>query len=162
MHSDFMPQAALTRPARRNGAKFHLRLRGGLIAAACWSMLLLGRLLTPLQCGYGTHEQLGLPACSFMMHWGIPCPTCGLTTSFSAAAHGRVTEAFTAHPFGVVLFAAVIFSAVAGFFELLTGRNIFGVLRTRPRWLWAVPATLAIGWGLKLTIAFTSGQLPAR
>jgi hypothetical protein len=57
---------------------------------------------------YGTHEQLGLPPCPAQEVFGIPCPSCGLTTSFAFMAHGRVAEAFASHYCGPVIFLAVL------------------------------------------------------
>ena len=36
--------------------------------------------------GFGTHQRFGLPPCTFKMMFGIPCPSCGGTTS---VAHFR-------------------------------------------------------------------------
>ena len=64
----------------------------------------LARWLHPSTRGVGTHEQLGLPACTFLKLTGIPCPSCGLTTSFAHAAHGHFWDAFVTQPFGFVAF----------------------------------------------------------
>ncbi|NBO19844.1 MAG: DUF2752 domain-containing protein, partial [Proteobacteria bacterium] len=40
------------------------------------------RWLTPDARGLGTHEQLGLPPCGFYLWYGLPCPSCGMTTSW--------------------------------------------------------------------------------
>lgn len=41
--------------------------------------------------------------CPFRRFTGLPCPTCGLTTSCVATMHGQVADAVHAHPFGPVL-----------------------------------------------------------
>src|SRR6185437_2336397 len=35
-----------------------------------------------------THRQMGLPPCTFYATCGLPCPSCGMTTSFSLLIHG--------------------------------------------------------------------------
>ncbi len=44
--------------------------------------------------------------CATRRMFGIPCPGCGLTHSWVAAAHGDFVEAFSAHPFGPLLMLA--------------------------------------------------------
>ena len=36
----------------------------------------------------GTHQQLRLPPCTFQQVTKVPCPSCGMTTSFSLLMHG--------------------------------------------------------------------------
>lgn len=66
------------------------------------SLLVLSRLLHPSTRGVGTHEQLGLPPCLFLKLTGIPCPSCGLTTSFSHAVRLHFYESFITQPFGLI------------------------------------------------------------
>jgi hypothetical protein len=73
----------------------------GLVSGA---VLIVARLLRPAARGVGTHEQLGLPPCVFLHLTGIPCPSCGLTTSFAHAARLHFYEAFIVQPFGFILF----------------------------------------------------------
>ncbi len=47
--------------------------------------------------------------CPFRRITGLPCPACGLTRSWQAAAHLRVTESLADHPLG----AATLLGAVA-------------------------------------------------
>lgn len=96
-----------------------------MLAAACVALvglLLLGTVVTPAAEGYGTHEQLGLPACSSMALFGVPCPGCGVTTSVTLATHGRLVESFLTQPFG-------LFTALVGL--LLIPWTAFGLLRRR-------------------------------
>lgn len=57
----------------------------GLIA-----LLILASTLSPEPSGIGTHEQLGLPPCGVKFAFGIPCPSCGMTTSWTLATHGQL------------------------------------------------------------------------
>lgn len=66
--------------------------------------------LSPDPSSMGTHRQLGLPPCSIRVWLGLPCPSCGLTTSLSNLMHGRFAAAWTGQPVGV---AVAIASAIA-------------------------------------------------
>jgi uncharacterized protein DUF2752 len=51
----------------------------------------------------GTHQQLGLPECNFKTLVGVPCPSCGMTTSFSLLLHGDVWNSLKANYAGTAL-----------------------------------------------------------
>ena len=74
------------------------------LALGTLGVLAVARVLHPDPRGFGTHTQLGLPPCAFHALTGLPCPTCGLTTSFAYMARWQITPAFGAHPVGVPLF----------------------------------------------------------
>lgn len=63
----------------------------------------------------------------------IPCPGCGLTTSFAYMAHGRVFSAFGAHLMGPELFLMTAAVAVAAPWAV---RRALPVL-----WVLSLPAT---------------------
>ncbi|MGL4421847.1 MAG: DUF2752 domain-containing protein [Gemmataceae bacterium] len=50
-----------------------------------------------------THRQLGLPECSMITLTGKPCPSCGMTTSFSLLVHADPVHAWRANWVGVLL-----------------------------------------------------------
>ena len=83
-------------------ARMSYRLRGTALFVPAATVLTVAALLTPRRAGFGTHEELGLPPCSFLARTGYPCASCGMTTSFAAMAHGRLVEAFLAHPWASV------------------------------------------------------------
>ena len=72
--------------------------------------ILLARWLRPSPSGVGTHEQLGLPSCFFLKLTGIPCPSCGLTTSFAHTARLHLYQALLTQPFGLIAFCLTILS----------------------------------------------------
>ena len=74
------------------------------------TIIAISRFLEPSVRGIGTHEQLGLPPCPFFHLTGIPCPGCGLTTSFAHAARLNFYEALVAQPFGLLLFVILTLS----------------------------------------------------
>jgi Protein of unknown function (DUF2752) len=80
------------------------RDRAQYIALACVSgiVLTIARVLSPSPNGIGTHQQLGLPPCFFHQFTGIPCPTCGMTTSFAHTVRLQFYEAFIVQPFGML------------------------------------------------------------
>jgi len=60
-------------------------------------VLSLCSLVGPAPEGVGTHYRFGLPRCSYLVRYGIPCPTCGATTSVSLLARGRPLSALRTH-----------------------------------------------------------------
>ncbi len=50
-----------------------------------------------------THEQLGLPPCNFYRVTGLPCPACGMTTSFALLMHGDLRNSLRANAVGTLL-----------------------------------------------------------
>jgi hypothetical protein len=81
---------------------------GGRWLLLAWSLFLLGgfasaRMLEPDPRGFGTHQRLGLPPCTFRMLFGIPCFSCGMTTSFSHFTRGHFAQAVETNAGGAVL-----------------------------------------------------------
>lgn len=50
-----------------------------------------------------THQNMGLPPCTFYERTGVPCPSCGMTTSFSLLMHGDVANSLRANAVGTLL-----------------------------------------------------------
>jgi len=67
------------------------------------SLLLLASALVPNSSGFGTHEQLGLPPCTFQSVFGVPCPSCGMTTSWAYLLRGSIDESLKANLAGFLL-----------------------------------------------------------
>lgn len=136
------------------------RLRGLAIAAPCLAVLAIAVWLTPACDGEGTHQQLGLPQCSSLSHYGWPCPTCGMTTAFAAMAHGKFRAAVQAQAFGAVLFVMTGLFAGVGMAELISGRDMVRKLRPGLWWLWLILAGTLIGWGIKAALGWSGGLYP--
>lgn len=117
-----------------------LVLAGGL---ALLGLLATTRWLSPDSRGLGTHEQLGLPPCGFYLLYGFPCPSCGMTTSWSWLTRGNFTEAVRQH-FGGALFGVYCF--LLGVWLVISA--LLG------RWLGGLPSSLtwAVTFGI-LTLA---------
>jgi len=93
------------------------------VLGGCVLLFVVAARLEPAAGGIGTHEQLGLAPCGMMMLWGIPCPTCGMTTAFAYAARGQLASAFHAQPAGFTLAIAMGLTAIAAVGTLVTGRT---------------------------------------
>jgi len=97
------PSTTLDTAQRRNHAGAGTLLLG---------LLGLAATLTPSRSGLGTHQQLGLPPCTFEAILGVRCPTCGMTTSWSHLLHGDFAASWGANPGGTCLAAATALAAV--------------------------------------------------
>lgn len=67
------------------------------------ALLLTAAWLEPDPRGRGTHEQLGLPPCTFSFMFNQPCPTCGMTTSWAYVMRGDFAAACAANVGGMIL-----------------------------------------------------------
>jgi hypothetical protein len=108
------------------------RLIWSAIAVGALSVVSIARWLEPDPRGFGTHQQLGLPACAFHTMTGMPCPTCGLTTSFAYMARLQITSSISAHPLGVPLFALTTIAigvAVCGSLRAWSFEHVLSRLR---------------------------------
>jgi len=70
------------------------------------ALLLMAMWLRPSPLGYGTHQQLGLPPCTILLWFGVPCPSCGGTTAFAHFVRGQWGSALRANA-ASCLFAGV-------------------------------------------------------
>src|SRR5262245_52054546 len=144
------PPVSVARPVARSA--LGERVLAGLIGAGCLTVLGIAAWLQPSPTGAGTHTQLGLPPCGWVVAFGKPCPTCGMTTAFADAAHGRYLAALTAQPMGLLLAlitAAVVWPALH---VALTGSRLGHALArlVNGRVLWALGGLLLAGWVDKL------------
>jgi len=95
------------------------------LLVGCIGTGILGSMLEPDPSGVGTHTRLGLPPCGFYTVTGIPCPTCGVTTSFVEAAHGRFKKSFFTQPLGLFVFAGICAGVIILTAALATNKSLF-------------------------------------
>ncbi|MFO0644803.1 MAG: DUF2752 domain-containing protein [Polyangiales bacterium] len=100
-------------PAPPQDAPWLTRLFWLIAGLGSWAVLIVSAWLRPDPRGFGSHQQLGLPPCTFEAMTRVPCPGCGLTTSFANMAHGHVLRAFGAHLMGPLLFLLTVAVALA-------------------------------------------------
>lgn len=72
-----------------------------------------------------THQQLGLPPCTFADMTGVPCPACGMTTSFSLLVRGDVANSARANWVGTLLAAFCMLVIPWAVVSTVTGRAVF-------------------------------------
>jgi len=101
----------------------------GTLSLALVTLLGLAAWLRPSDLGLGTHQQLGLPPCSFRFLVHTRCPTCGMTTAWAHAVRGQVAEGLRANAGGVLL--AALAAAAAPWLALSAARGRW--LGPRPR-----------------------------
>jgi hypothetical protein len=103
-----------------------------------------------------THLQLGLPPCNFKVMTGLPCPSCGMTTSFALLMHGDLANSLRANAVGTLLAVFCLLFIPWALASAVSGRSLFivsmektvtwivlvflGLLLTR----WAI--VLGLGW----------------
>ena len=124
------------------------------IAVGCLSVLLVAARLPPSPSGIGSHQALGLNSCQFLETTGLPCPSCGFTTSFAWFARGNPLASLYVQPMGFALAFIAASCVWAGFYVAATGRPAYRLLRLLPARYYLLPL-LALGvlaWGWKALI----------
>ena len=95
------------------------RLVGLALLVPTWTVPGIALSLTPDPAGMGTHRQLGLGSCAILSMTGLPCPMCGMTTTFTHLAHLHLVEGTLNQPFGLFLFLATVLGAVVGGLDVI-------------------------------------------
>ena len=97
-------------------------------------LLIVARVLEPDPSGVGTHQQLGFPPCGFLVAFGITCPSCGMTTSWSLATRGQLVSSFQSNAGG---FLAAVLALPVAIWRLASCY--------RGRWVWYRPEPWTLG-----------------
>jgi hypothetical protein len=114
-----------------------------LLAGAVIAAYVVLATLEPDARGLGTHEQLGMAPCGWPARHGMPCPTCGITTSAALVLDLRLLAAFSTQPLGALLTLAGATFAVAGIVHAVRGRSLMARLSWW-RWGWIGIGTLVV------------------
>ena len=125
------------------------------VGLGCLVVLVIAAWLTPSPSGVGTHRaSLGMPPCNFLQTTGLPCPSCGMTTSFAWLARGNLAASAYVQPMGAVLAILAAGSVWGGLYIAITGRPAHRLLRLLPPRYTLVPLLLfgILAWGWKILI----------
>jgi hypothetical protein len=114
---------------------------------------------TPLR--LETHRQLGLPPCTFYEVTGLPCPSCGMTTSFALLMHGDVVNSLRANAVGTLLATFCLAFIPWGLASVARQRPLF--VRSLERALMfcvlALLVLMMLRWGIVVALAYWGGTL---
>ena len=100
----------------------------------CAGLIAVGWFLTPDSRGFGTHSQLGFGECGLAATYGMPCPTCGMTTAFAYGVRFKIIDGFQTQPAGLLtallayaaeLLLIVFFSARKNPFAFFTKKRVY-------------------------------------
>jgi hypothetical protein len=110
--------------------------------------------LEPSPQNRGTHEQLGLPPCSFVVWFGRPCPACGMTTSWAHLIRGNLIGALRANVGGTLLGILTLVAIPWLLLSVALGRWIAWVPNSDTvAWVGtAIVIVMLIDWGVRLMI----------
>jgi hypothetical protein len=125
-----------------------------IVALACLAPLVVAATLKPNPAGVGTHEGLHLNSCYFLDTTHLPCPSCGMTTSFSWFVRGNWLASFYVQPMGFVLALAAACTFWGALFIAITAKPAHRLLRMLPGATMII-AAMSFGiaaWGWKIFI----------
>ena len=124
------------------------------VGAGCLGMLVMAARLTPSPDGYGTHLEMGLQQCAFLARTGLPCPSCGMTTSWAWFVRGNIVASLYVQPMGTVLAVVAVWCVWVGIYVGVTGKPVYRLLRVVPGRFYCVPlvAWAIMAWGWKIYI----------
>jgi len=107
------PSQQLNKPGIFSRALRRQRVRAGILLAVVAAIIgLIGLMATGR-----IDADRWLDPCGFKQRYGLPCPTCGMTTSVLAFARGRIFEAFYIQPAAALACCVMV---IAAFLALLT------------------------------------------
>lgn len=117
-------------------------------------LLALAWTLEPDPRGFGTHTQLGLPACRTREWLGFHCPACGVTTSLVLTGRGRLVSAWDAQPLGPLVLALLLGMGAYAWILRRRGKDAdLSLLTFDPRWLYLAGSVVLAAWWW--TVTFT-------
>jgi Protein of unknown function (DUF2752) len=107
-------------------------------------LLATAAVLRPDPSGHGTHQQLGLPPCTFFTLFHRRCPTCGMTTAWAHLVRGEWLDACRSNSGGALLGVLAMVAA-----PWLLGSALRG------KWLGAAPSERAAAWVSAIVLLVT-------
>ena len=149
------------KPLPRKRKPIHRWIRFGLLMlVACWvAVFCVAMWLDPYDENgkarlMETHRQLNLPPCTFKVLTGMPCPSCGMTTSFSLLVRGDVWNSLKANFAGTAL--AVIGLLFIPWASASAYLGKFAFVRELDVWIFRIAmgflVVMFVRWGITLLL----------
>jgi hypothetical protein len=104
-----------------------------------------------------------LGPCGLKQKYGLPCPTCGMTTSVMAFSQGKIFESFYIQPAAALLCCVLVVAAFLALFTAVFGvyfgfvKRFFTEVKIRHLIL-ALIIIIAAGWAVTLARALAAGN----
>lgn len=99
-----------------------------------------------------THRQLGMPPCTFMQMTGVPCPSCGMTTSFAFLVRGDLLNSLRANAVGTLL-ALLGLACIPWSLACVIGKRSYFIRSMELTLIWLLSGFLVLllaRWGIVL------------
>lgn len=130
------------------------RLMAILVALGCLAVLVVAARLKPSPSGVGTHEALHYKPCELLVRSGLPCPSCGMTTSFAWFVRGNLAASVWVQPMGFILALLTAAGFWVGLYIGLSGKPVLRLLQLLPARYYLLPLMLlgVAAWGWKMFI----------
>jgi hypothetical protein len=125
-----------------------------IVCGCCLAVLIVAARLTPDPAGLGTHTEMGFHQCGFLEATGLPCPSCGMTTSFAWFVRGNLIASFYVQPMGTVLAAMCALTFWITLYMAISGKTLVRLVRGIPSRYYLTPflAFWVVAWGWKIFI----------
>ncbi len=136
---------------RQRPLRHRVRILSATLLTGVLTALAIAAALEPAAAGWGTHQRFGLQPCAVRVWFNIPCPACGMTTSWSLLVRLRPGEALMVNAGGVMLAGLAMAIGAIAVNTVLSGR--------RPRrwvvwcsvvWAWAAVVVALGQWGWRV------------
>jgi hypothetical protein len=109
----------------------------------------------------GTHQAwpMSMPPCNFKVVTGLPCPACGMTTSFALLVRGDIVNSLRANAVGTLIAIWGLLAIPWCLLSFALRRPLFLVsLEKAVNWLvLGFLGLMMLRWGIVLLIAYVSG-----
>lgn len=153
--------AIYSAPPSDASLSFYARLWSLAVCAGCLSVLILAAHLTPDPRGLATHTEMGFNECEFLQRTGLPCPTCGMTTSFCWFVRGNLLASLYVQPMATVLAIVCAITFWVTLYMAICGKSLARLVRGIPSRYYIPPlltwAVLAWGWKIFIHLHGTDG-----
>jgi hypothetical protein len=130
------------------------RILAACVSIGCIAVLITAVFVRPNPTGMSTHTALGLARCYFLDTSGIPCPSCGMTTSFAHFVRGNIAASLWVQPMGTSLGLGAALTFWAALYIAVTGKPVHRLMRIVPSVYYVlIPMGVGIaGWAWKIFI----------